>query len=139
MAKVPKSKRELVGGKLKAIRAQESFEASEEKALRVAADLEGMKLGEAAKVVREDYAETLTYTRFPMEHWRRIRASNTIERLNHEIGCRTRVVGTSPDSRSALMPVTARLEYAADDERGSRRYLGVSLLDERSCRRAVGR
>lgn len=32
------------------------------------------------------------------------------------------------------MLVTARLEYVADSEWGSRRHLGVSLLDEQSCR-----
>lgn len=74
--------------------------------------------------------ETLTYTRFPMEHWRRIRTNNSIERLNREIRRRTRVVGTFPDGKSALMLVTARLRYVADSEWGSRRYLDVSLLDE---------
>lgn len=128
-SKVPKSKRRLVAGKLKAIHAQESFEASEEKALRVADDLEALKLKEAAKVVRDGYAETLTYTRFPMEHWKRIRTNNAIERLNREIRRRTRVVGTFPDGKSALMLVTARLKYVADSEWGSRRYLDVSLLE----------
>ena len=128
-SKVPKLKRKLVAGKLKAIHAQESREASEEKALRVADDLESMRLKEAARVVREGYAETLTYTRFPMEHWKRIRTNNAIERLNREIRRRTRVVGTFPDGKSALMLVTARLKYVADSEWGSRRYLDVSLLE----------
>ena len=53
-----------------------------------------------------------------------------IERLNREIRRRTRVVGTFPDGKSALMLATARLKYVADSEWGSRRYLDVSLLDE---------
>lgn len=53
---------------------------------------------EAAMVVRDGYAETLTYTRFPREHWRRIRTNNAIERLNREIRRRTRVVGTFPEA-----------------------------------------
>ena len=40
------------------------------------------------------------------------------------------MVGTFPDGKSALMPVTARLKYVADSEWGSRRYLDVSLLGE---------
>lgn len=83
----------------------------------------------AAKVVRDGYAETLTYTRFPREHWRRIRTNNAIERLNREIRRRTRVVGTFPDGKSALMLVTARLKYVAESEWGSRRYLDVTLLE----------
>ena len=51
-------------------------------------------------------------------------------RLNREIRRRTRLAGAFPDGRSALMLVTARLEYVADSEWGSRRYLDVSLLDE---------
>ena len=65
-----------------------------------------------------------------MEHWSRIRTNNSIERLNREIRRRTRVVGTFPGGKSALMLVTARLRYVADSEWGSRRYLDVSLLDE---------
>ena len=134
LSKVPKSRRRQVAAMLKAIHAQESLDASMEKAESVADSLESMRLKEAAKCVRDGVAETLTYTRFPMEHWRRIRTNNAIERLNREIRRRTRVVGTFPDGKSALMLVTARLKYVADSEWGSRRYLDVSLLDERSCR-----
>ncbi len=130
LSKVPKSKRGQAAAMLKAIHSQESLEASMERAAGVAEKLEGMKLQAAAKCVRDGVAETLTYTRFPMRHWRRIRANNAIERLNREIRRRTRVVGTFLDGRSALMLVTARLKYVADSEWGSRRYLDVSLLDE---------
>ncbi len=129
LSKAPSPKRKAVAARLKAVHAQESFGACEEKALRVAADLEGMKLEEAAKAVREGYLETLAYTRLPEEHWRRIRTNDAIERLNREIRRRTRVVGTFPDGKSALMLVAARLKYVADSEWGSRRYLDVSLLD----------
>ena len=46
---------------------------------------------------------------------------------------RTRVVGTFPDGKSALMLAAARLKYVADSEWRSRRYLDVSLLKEQSC------
>lgn len=130
LSRVPKSKRPRVAAMIKAIHAMESREASEAKALEVASELEASRLGEAAKAVREGYAETLTYTRFPAAHWRRIRTNNAIERLNREIRRRTRVVGTFPDGKSALMLVTARLKYVAESEWGARRYLDVTLLDE---------
>ena len=128
--KVPKQKRTLVAKMLKAIHAQESKEAAVAKADEVASSLERMRLGAAAKVVREGYLETLTYTDFPMQHWTRIRTNNAIERLNREIRRRTRVVGTFPDGHSALMLVTARLKYIAECEWGKRRYLDVSLLHD---------
>ena len=96
----------------------------------LADELDSMKLEEAAKTVREGYAETLAYTRFPRKRWRRIRTNNAIERLNREICRRTRVVGTFPDGKSALMLVAARLKYVAESEWGSRRYLDVTLLNE---------
>ena len=61
---------------------------------------------------------------------RRIRANSAVERLNREIRRRTRVVGTFPDGKSALMLVAARLKYVADSEWGSRRNLDASLLKE---------
>lgn len=125
LAKAPKSKRSQIAAMLKAIHAMESREAAS-----VAAELESMRLKEAAKVVREGFSETLAYCEMPREHWRRIRTNNAIERLNREIRRRTRVVGTFPDGKSALMLVAARLKYVAYSEWGSRRYLDASLLKE---------
>lgn len=59
-----------------------SEDASMEKAAAVASKLDRMSPAAAAKCVRDGIAETLTYTRFPMGHWRRIRTNNAIERLN---------------------------------------------------------
>ena len=132
--KVPRQKRTRVPKMLKAIHAQESREASEAKASEVADSLESMKLLAAAKVVREGCAETLAYTDLPMQHWTRIRKSNAIKRLNRKIRRRTRVVGTFPDGKSALMLVTARLKYIVENEWGRRRHLDVSLLEEKEGR-----
>ena len=130
LAKVPKSKRSQVAAMLKAIHAMESRDASGAKAESVAGELESMGLKEAAKVVREGFAETLTYCEMPREHWHRIRTNNAIERLNREIRRRTRVVDTFPAEKPAPLLVAARLRYVADSEWGSRRYLDASLPKE---------
>ena len=132
--KVPRRKRTRVAKMLEAVHAQESREASEAKAAEVADSLESMKLLAAAKVVREGCAETLAYTDLPMQHWARIRTDNASERLNRKTRRRTRVAGTFPDGKSVLMPVTARLKYIVENEWGRRRYLDVSLLEEKECR-----
>jgi len=98
---VPRSKVRLVAKMPKAIHAQESKKAAREKAAAIVAELQGMKLKEAAKKVSQSIDETLTYYDFPSEHWMKIRTNNTIERLNREIRRRTRVVGTFPDGNSA--------------------------------------
>lgn len=123
-----------VAAMLRAIHARESSEASMEEARAVAGTLDEMGLKGAARCVRDGAAETLAHARFPMEHRGRIRANNAIGRPNRGIRRRARVVGAFPDGKGALVLVTAGLEYVADGEWGSRRYLGVALLDERPCR-----
>ena len=80
--------------------------------------MESRKLREAARCLREGIGETTTslLDDYPREHRRRIRTNNAIERLNREIRRRTRVVGTFPDGKSALMLVAARLKYVADSK-----------------------
>ena len=67
----PRSKMQLVAKMLKAIHAQESKEAAREKAKAVAAELQALKLKEAAKKVTDSIEETLTYMNFPYQHWSR--------------------------------------------------------------------
>ena len=99
---------------LKAIHAQESKAAARKKVKDIVENLRAMRLGEAAKKVEEGIEETLTYMNFPSQHWLKIRTNNVIERMNREIRRRTRVVGTFPDGKSALMLVCARLRYVRE-------------------------
>ena len=106
---VPRFRVKHVAKMLKAIHAQESKKAAREKARAVIAELREMKLKEAAKKVDDGIEETLTYCDFPPEHWTRIRTNNVMERLNREIGRRTRVVGTFPDGNSAQSQILCKL------------------------------
>ena len=126
---VPKSKVKIVAKMLKAIHAQESKKASREKTKAVVAELRSMKLKEAAKKVEDGIEETLTYCDFPSEHWTRIRTNNAIERLNREIRCKIRVVGTFPDGNSALMLVCARLRHVAGTQWGNKKYMKMKHLE----------
>lgn len=125
---VPHGKMRDVAAMLKAIHAQEDAVSAREKAAAVAEKLRGMKLSEAAKKVETGIEETLTYMRFPSEHWTRIRTNNGIERIMKEIRRRTRVVGSFPDGNSALMLVRARLRHVASSNWGTKRYLNMNLL-----------
>jgi putative transposase len=127
---VPKGKVKAVAAMLKAIHAQEDRQAARRKAEDVVAKLEGMKLGNAAAIVREGVEETLCYMTFPTEHWRQIRTNNPLERIMREIRRRTRVVGAFPDGRSALMLVAARLRHIAGTRWGTKRYLDMERLRE---------
>lgn len=127
---VPRSKSRDAAAMLKAIHAQEDLTAACEKGMLVVEKLEAMRLGVAASCVREGVEETLSYMRFPREHWTRVRSNNMLERIMKEIRRRTRVVGAFPDGRSALMLVGARLRHIAGTKWGSRRYLDMDKLRE---------
>ena len=132
LAKVNPKNRDWAADALKAIFSMESRDKALEKAESVAKDMEARKLREAAKCLREGIGETTTYLLddYPREHRRRIRTNNKIERLNREIRRRTRVVGSFPDGRSALMLICARVRYVTSSEWSTRRYLDMSRLGE---------
>ena len=132
LAKVNPKNRDWAADALKAIFSMESRDKALEKAESVAKDMEARKLREAAKCLREGIGETTTYLLddSPREHRRRIRTNNMIERLNREIRRRTRVVGSFPDGRSALMLICARVRYVTSSEWSTRRYLDMSRLGE---------
>lgn len=138
LAKVPKRRRKQVAAQLKAIHAQEDMAACARKAREVVEALRTSNLADAARIVEEGFMETLTYARFPMEHWRRIRTNNGIERLNREIKRRTKVVASFPDGKSAMMLAAARCKYVAGGNWGSRRYLDLTLLQGWDERRDMG-
>ena len=125
---VPSTKVKDVAAMLKAIHAQEDRQAALEKAHAVAEKLIAMKLHTAAKTLEEGILETLSYTEFPREHWRKLRTNNPMERIMREIRRRTRVVGNFPDGNSALMLVTSRLRYIAGRQWGTRCYMNMDLL-----------
>ena len=118
-----------VAAMLKAIHAQEDLQSAREKAKQVTDKLRSMKLAEAAKKVEASIEETLTYMKFPRQHWIKIRTNNGIERIMREIRRRTRVVGAFPDSESALMLVCARLRHICSKAWGTKRYMNMDTLN----------
>ncbi len=122
---VPRSKAKEVSMMLKAIHAQEDKEAARQKTAEVIKKLQALRLEKAAKILASGGEETLSYYEFPVAHWRHIRTNNPLERLNREIRRRTRVVGSFPDGRAALMLVAARLRYMAGQKWGTQRYMNM--------------
>jgi len=125
---VPRGKMKVVAEMLKAIHFQEDVQAAREKSRMVVQKLEEMKLGKAAQIVNEGYEETLRYYFFPSEHRRSLRTNNPLERIMREVRRRTRVVGSFPDGRSALMLVAARLRHIAGTRWGVVRYMAMNRL-----------
>ena len=75
-----------------------------------------------------DRLQQAGYTKYPHEHWLKIRSNNGIERINREIRRRTNAVGAFPDGNSALMLVCARLRFVSASEWGVKTYLNMDRL-----------
>ena len=78
---VPSTRVREVSHMLKAIHAQESRAAADEKARTVIADLRASRMAKAADLVEQAVHETLAYYAFPEIHWRKIRTNNPLERI----------------------------------------------------------
>lgn len=89
----------------------------------------GKELPEAVTCLKNGFEAATVFYKFPKAHWRRIRTTNSLERLHGEIKRRTRAVGAFPDRDSALRLVTAvSLKMCA--RWGAKRYLKMELLKE---------
>ena len=73
--------------------------------------------------MEENIPEGLTVFSFPEAHWRKIRTSNGVERLNQEIRRRTRVARLFPNEESLLRLVSAVLMEISDDWETDKRYV----------------
>ena len=82
------------------------------------------------KWLDENLEEGLTVFSFPMSHWRKIRTTNGVERLNREIKRRTRVATLFPNKESCLRLVTAIVEEIHEDWMAGRKYLSITDTDE---------
>jgi len=125
---VPATKVREIAHMLKAIHAQESREAAQEKADAVEVELRRQKLTRAAELVAEHIGETLTYYAFPDVHRAKIRTNNPLERIMKEIRRRTRVVGAFPDGQSCLNLAAARLRHIAGSQWSARRTMNMEPL-----------
>ena len=125
---VPATKVRDVAHMLKAIHAQESREAAEQKARTIIADLRASKMSKAAELVEQAVNETLSYYAFPDIHWQKIRTNNPLERIMGEIRRRTRVVGAFPDGQSCLNLAAARLRYIAGSAWSTKRFMNMRPL-----------
>jgi putative transposase len=71
----------------------------------------------------ENIPEGLTVFQFQPSHWRRIRTSNCVERLNREIRRRSRVATLFPNEASCLRLVTAVVMEISEEWQTNRIYL----------------
>jgi transposase-like protein len=69
-----------------------------------------------------------TIFKLPVAHQRKLRTSNSIERVNLELKRRTRVVGIFPNEASVLRLITARLVEISEQWEAGKIYLDMKSL-----------
>lgn len=83
-----------------------------------------------AEHLEEHLEECLSCLAFPESHRRRIRTTNSLERLNQEIKRRSRVVRIFPNREACLRLVSALAVEQSEEWLTGRRYLDMQELEE---------
>src|SRR3712207_8455553 len=79
-------------------------------------------------MLEEAEEDVLAFYSFPADHWRKLRSTNPLERLNREIGRRTDVVGIFPDDRSLIRLATMLCIEQNDEWLVGRGYLSAESI-----------
>jgi transposase-like protein len=85
-------------------------------------------LPKVAALLERAEEDLLAFYTFPADHWRKLRSTNPLERLNREIGRRTDVVGIFPDNASLIRLSTSLVIEQNDEWLVGRRYLSLDSL-----------
>jgi transposase-like protein len=87
-------------------------------------------LPKVAALLEEAEEDLLAFYASPSDHWPKLRSTNSLERVNREIGRRTEVVGIFPNDR-ALLRLAASVVIEQNDEwLVGKRYLSIHTLEE---------
>lgn len=86
---------------------------------------------DAAYLLETGGEDALTCLNFPVEHRRRIRTTNGLERLNQEIKRRTWIIRIFPNRNSAHRLIGALCMEQAEEWTTGRQYLEMSLLEDK--------
>ena len=120
---VPRKKRKYLADDLKAI-----FSCStKEEALKLAARIAD-KYPKIEDMLTIDILDALSFMDFPVEHRKRIRTVNMLERLNEEIKRRTKVIRIFPNNQSAERLICAIAMEQNEEWVSGRKYLNMDFL-----------
>ncbi len=86
-------------------------------------------LPKIAELLAEAEEDLLAFYGFPADHWRKLRSTNPLERVNREIGRRTDVVGIFPNDRSLIRLAAGVVIEQNDEWLVGRRYLSNHSLE----------
>jgi transposase-like protein len=88
-------------------------------------DLENRGYSKSADTIERFRFSLWNYRAFPREHWRRIRTTNGLERINKELKRRTRVVGAFPSDQSFMRLGVSILIDINEEWMTTKKYLSM--------------
>ena len=94
---------------------------------QLAVELSDRKYSKAADTIDRYVFDLGNYKAFPREHWRRIRTTNGVERINKELKRRSRVVGAFPSDQSLLRVAGCILMDINEEWITGKRYLTMEV------------
>ena len=80
--------------------------------------------------VEENIEETLTFYRWPLAHYKHLKSTNMLERINQELKRRSHVIRIFPNPASCLRLMRALTVEIHEDWIEQHRYLNMDLLRE---------
>ena len=113
-----KDKREIANKLMDAI--EDEFKMQE-----LAIELRNRNYSKAVDTIERYIFDLRNYKVFPREHWRRIRTTNGVERINKELKRRSRVVGAFPNDQSLLRVVGCILMDINEEWITGKKYLSM--------------
>jgi putative transposase len=119
---IPNKDKEVVAEKLR-----QGFE-DESKMAELAAELSLKRYSKSADTIDRFSQDIWNHRAFPKEHWKKIRTTNGLERINKELKRRSRVVGAFPNDGSLLRLGVTILMDINEEWLTGRKYL--SMIEE---------
>ncbi|OQY39894.1 MAG: hypothetical protein B6226_00960 [Candidatus Cloacimonetes bacterium 4572_65] len=105
LSKMPKKLRAEFNRRLDIVLMQLSKEDVRAEANLLIAKMESMGYSDLASYLEEAIDEIMVYKGYPESHWKRIRTTNKVERLNQEIKRRTKTIRIYPNVPAAVRSV----------------------------------
>jgi len=129
LATVPRLAQQMVAATLRTIFAQPDADSAHDTVERVCRLFE-KRYPQLVACLREAETDVLAYYGFPVEHRRQIWSTNSLERLNREVGRRCEVVGIFPNRAALLRLAGAVLEEQNDEWAVGRRYFSTESMNK---------
>ncbi len=124
---VSKAQQPLISGAIRGIFNAASQAEARERLAHVIDQLSA-PAAKVAQLLEDAETDLLVFYAFPEEHWRKLRSTNPLERLNREIGRRSDVVGIFPNDAALIRLVGALLLEQNDEWLVGRRYLSEASM-----------